>query len=157
MVNSKDQISEIPATLSLSPSKHETNTECKINIFPDSGASICLAGPTHLHKLNFNTPINLYHLRRLLLLLVGVNLNAMDGYQSSLPLVLIPPINPFSRQDCLETKIMSTSFQYPMPETTSLEIATLSTSQTPPTRPSQLPYPTTIRNIPKLENYTRQI
>ena len=40
-----------------------------------------------------------------------------------------------------------------MPETTSPEIATLSTSKTPPTRPSQLPYPTTLENILKLENY----
>ena len=52
-VNSNDQISEIPATLS--PSKHETNTEHIMNIFPDSEALICLAGPTHLHKLNLNT------------------------------------------------------------------------------------------------------
>ena len=26
-----------------------------MNIFPDTGASICLAGPAHLHKLNLNT------------------------------------------------------------------------------------------------------
>ena len=52
-VNSNDQISEIPATSS--PSKHETNTEHIMNIFPDSEALICLAGPTYLHKLNLNT------------------------------------------------------------------------------------------------------
>ena len=42
------------------------------------------------------TPISLYHPRRLLLLLVDINLNAIDEYQSSLPLVPIPPINPFT-------------------------------------------------------------
>ena len=40
-----------------------------------------------------------------------------------------------------------------MPETTSTEIGTLSTSETPPTRPSQLLYPATLKNILKLENY----
>ena len=40
-----------------------------------------------------------------------------------------------------------------MPETTSPEIGTLSTSETPPTRPSQLLYPATLENILKLENY----
>ena len=42
------------------------------------------------------TPINLHHIKRLLLLLVAVNVNTMDGDQSSLPLVLIPLINPFT-------------------------------------------------------------
>ena len=40
-----------------------------------------------------------------------------------------------------------------MPETTSLEIATLSVSETPPTRLSELLYPATLENILKLENY----
>ena len=34
---------------------HETNTEHKMNTFHNSGALICLAGPTHLHKQNLNT------------------------------------------------------------------------------------------------------
>ena len=40
-----------------------------------------------------------------------------------------------------------------MPETTSPEIARLSTPQTPPTRPSHIPYPATPENILKLEKY----
>ena len=59
----------------------------------------------------------------------------------------------FSSQGCLETKIISLSFPYSMPETTSMEIATISTSETPLTRPSELPYPATLKNILKLENY----
>ena len=39
-----------------------------------------------------------------------------------------------------------------MPGTTPPEIATLSISQAPPTRPFQLPHPATPENIPK-ENY----
>ena len=40
-----------------------------------------------------------------------------------------------------------------MSETTSLEIATLSTSETGPSRPSQHPYPVTLENIMKVESY----
>ena len=88
-VNSNDQISEIPATLSVSPSEHETNTEHKINIFPDCGASFCLTGPTHLHKLNLNTNQ-----------LIPFQNTAVGGRKLKchgwLLLVLIPLINPFT-------------------------------------------------------------
>ena len=94
-------------------------------------------------------PINLYHLRRLLLLLLGINLNPMDGYQSSSiaphtttqPIYICDKVDRiyFSRQGYLETKIISPSFPYPMPETISPEITASSTSQTPPTWPLHLP------------------
>ena len=79
----------------------------------------------------------------------------IDPHRAHQPLYICDKVDRiyFSRQDYLETKIISPSFPYPMPETTPLETVTLSTSQTLPTRPFQLLYPATPENVPKLENY----
>ena len=66
-----------------------------MDFFPDSGEWTCLAGPTYLHKLNLNTS-QLIPSQNTIAVVVGHKLNVMDGYQSSLPLVLIPPINLFT-------------------------------------------------------------
>ena len=142
---------------------HETNTEHKMNIFHNSGALICLAGPTHLHKLNLNTN-QLIPSQKIITAVGGYKLKChgwvpvqfTNGtHTTNQSLYICDKVDwiYFSRQGCLETKILSPSFPYPMPETTSPELATWSTSQTPPTRPSQLLYHATPKNIPKLENY----
>ena len=48
-------IEEIPVILSLSLPRHQHINPVKMNIFPDSGASICLAGPQHIAKFNLDT------------------------------------------------------------------------------------------------------
>ena len=48
-------IEEIPAILSPSLPRHQHINPVKMNIFPDSGASICLAGPQHMAKFNLDT------------------------------------------------------------------------------------------------------
>ena len=45
-------INEIPALICSTKSNHCNCNPVLINIFPDSGASICLAGPHHLQQLN---------------------------------------------------------------------------------------------------------
>ena len=47
-------IEEIPAILSPSLPRHQHINPVKMNIFPDSGASICLAGPQHMAKFNLD-------------------------------------------------------------------------------------------------------
>ena len=46
-------IKEIPALICSTKSNHRNCNPVIINIFSDSGASICLAGPHHLQQLNF--------------------------------------------------------------------------------------------------------
>ena len=46
---------EIPAILSPSLPLHQHINPVKMNIFPDSGASMCLAGPQHIAKFNQDT------------------------------------------------------------------------------------------------------
>ena len=48
-------IEEIPAILCPSLPRHQYINPVKINIFPHSGASICLAGPQHIAKFNLDT------------------------------------------------------------------------------------------------------
>ena len=45
---------EIPAILSPSLPRHQHINPVKMNIFPDIGASICLAGPQHIAKFNLD-------------------------------------------------------------------------------------------------------
>ena len=48
-------VEEIPAILSTSLPRHQHINPVKMNIFPDSEASICLAGPQHIAKFNLDT------------------------------------------------------------------------------------------------------
>ena len=48
-------IEEIPVILFPSLSQHQHISPVKMNIFQDSGASICLAGPQHIAKFNLDT------------------------------------------------------------------------------------------------------
>ena len=48
-------IEEIPAILCPSLPRHQHINSVKMNIFPDSGANICLAGPQHITKFNLDT------------------------------------------------------------------------------------------------------
>ena len=48
-------IEEIHAVLSSSLPRHQHINPVKMNVFPDSGASICLAGPQHIAKFNLDT------------------------------------------------------------------------------------------------------
>ena len=52
---SNNLVDEIPATLTpLSNAPQHQNIPTEMDIFPDSGASICLAGPQHLRKLGID-------------------------------------------------------------------------------------------------------
>ena len=48
-------IEEIPAIISPSLPRHQHINPVKMNIFPDGGSSICLAGPQHIAKFNLDT------------------------------------------------------------------------------------------------------
>ena len=102
-----------------------------------------LARSTHLQKLNLNTSQLILSQKIITFgdIIFGGHKPKCHGWGTS-PVLLyicnrVDQIY-FSRQDCLETKTISSSFPYSMLKTTSLDIVTLSTSQTPRTKPSQL-------------------
>lgn len=101
-----------------------------LNIFPDNGASICLAGPTHLLKRNLNT--NQLTPYQKIITAVGGHKHKYYGWvpvqftvgphTTNQPLYICDKRDwiYFSRQGCLEIKIISPSFSYPMLKASSL-------------------------------------
>ena len=55
MLTTTATVKEIPAILSPSLPQHQHISPVKMNIFPDSGASTCLACPQHIEKFNLDT------------------------------------------------------------------------------------------------------
>ena len=53
---SSSSVEEIPAEITpLVNHHHQNNCYTTLTVFPDSGASICLAGQTHVRKLGLDT------------------------------------------------------------------------------------------------------
>ena len=156
-------INEIPALIASTKSNHCNRSPVLINIFPNSGASICLVGPHHLQQLN---------LKREHLISCHKEVKAVGG--SKLICHGWLPINftlgkhtatqqvyfcgkvdhfYFSKKGCLDIHILPSQFPYPMDiansaHTSPASVAAASTTQIKP--PADLttlsPLPTTTIN-----------
>ena len=186
---SRNCIQEIPANISpiVGTIKHSPTT---MNIFPDSGANICLAGTRHLRQLQIE-PSDLQPCRKRVTAVGGSVLVCkgwidadieVEGNHTTQQLYFCDKVDRiyFSKQGCLEAKILPPSFPHPMTShsvsslltTDELKANTINKNSTedsahppphsnkeiqqrplPPPRPAKLPYPPTRENIPKLEAY----
>ena len=157
-----------------------TFATANLAIFPDSGANICLAGISHLSKLNIE-PSQLQPCHKRVAAVGGSILVCkgwilvcfeIDGHASTQPLYFCDRVDRiyFSKEGCLETNILPPSFPYPMPkkpanisaikvheEAAAEQMQDTVPTQTkrtpPPARPMQLPFPATEENIPHLEAF----
>ena len=149
-----------------------SNPSATLHAFPDSGASICLAGPQHLEKLRVSldelipcfkrvTAVGGFQLICHGLLPVQFQIRT---YSTKQPLYMCNKVDHIyvSRKGCLGTNIIPTSFPFPMNTTdrsasiTSAEPVEDQQSpslQSPPPRPDHLPFSATIENITKLEQF----
>ena len=129
-------------------------------IFPDSGASICLAGPQHLKKLNVN-PQALIPCRKRVTAVGGSELICkgwlptrftIGGNTTDQPLYICDKIDHiyFSRRGCTETNILPASFPFPMNNGASVNAVT---EVTHPVRPNSIPFAATEENVPKLREH----
>ena len=139
----------------------------QIPIFPDSGASICLAGTKHLHLLGIHSD-NLIPCRKKVTAVGGSILVCygwlpikfqIGNHITNQPLYICEKVDRiyFSRQGCIETTIIPNSFPHPAVNSISSEVAACHDIQTqctpPPPKPKQLPFPATEANVPKLKQY----
>ena len=166
-----NQTTEIPAELTfLSPNNNTQFQPKSVLIFPDSGASICIAGTKHLPEFGIDKP-NLIPCNKTITAVGGSTLTChgfiptqfnIGAQTTQLPLYICDKVDKiyFSRQGCTDTNIISKSFPYPMTNETTHSISTIKTSQNkpqsrepPPVRPHQLPYLPTPENVPLLEKY----
>ena len=148
-----------------------------LDIFPDSGANICLSGLRHLQQMGLHSSqLCQYHKR---VRAVGGSILIckgwipatfkIEGYTTTQLLYICKKVDRlyFSKQGCLAVNILSHNYPRLMPKPAIQSLQTkgafpvLSPSvptfrPPPPSRPNKLPYPALPENIPKLENYIRE-
>ena len=126
-------------------------------IFPDSGASICLAGTQHISRLGITTD-DLTHCNKKVMA-VGGNILTCKGWilvnfqvgnkQTQQKLFVCDNVDRiyFSRDACTEVGILPTTFPYPMDQE---QISAINNET------SSLPYPPREENIEKLKDHLIQ-
>ena len=143
-----------------------------MQIFLDSEARICLAGPQHLEKLKVSLD-GLTPCFKRITAVDGFQLTGhgwlplqfkIDIYSTKQPLYICNKIDViyFSREGCMDTNIIPKSFQFPVNITDrSASIASAETVEDlqtsslcfPLPRPNQLSFPATTKNIPEMEQF----
>jgi hypothetical protein len=129
-----------------------------IQVFPDSGAHICLAGTAHLEKLGVREE-HLTPCRKRITAVGGSTLTCKGWLQVEFkigdnttrqPLYICDKVDRiyFGRQGCTEVNILPETFPFPMQPS---NISSL--EPTPPRRPESIPFSATEENIPKLKGY----
>ena len=159
---------EIPSLISSTLKCHQHRHPVKLEIFPDSGASICLAGPKLIKELGIQMNELIPSSKQVKA--VGGSILRCQGWLplsfqienrvTKQPVYICNKIDRIylSKKGCIETNILPKCFPYPMNlTTTSVESIETNKTQPPsPNRPLKLPFPPTEENIPKLEEYLRK-
>ena len=127
------------------------------NIFPDSGASICLAGTSHLNILGLkDTDLSPCHKR---VMAVGGSILTCKGQVEAIfkignqstcqTLYICDNIDRiyFSKEGCIAVRILHPSFPHPMPTEGMAEVK----DHIPSSRSRSLPFPATEANREKLK------
>ena len=150
-------IHEIPANMTPLLRRHH-HKPTTLMIFPDSGASICLAGPQHLEKLGVS-PAHLFSCRKKVTAVGGSQLVChgwlptsftVSGHTTKQPLYICDKVDRiyFSRRACTDVNILPSTFPYPMESAAAVRDEQVTGKIH--TRPSKLPLPATQANVSKL-------
>ena len=171
-------IEEIPSIFSPSLPRHQHINPVKMNVFPDSGASICLAGPQHIAKFNLETHDLIPCYKQVKA--VGGSKLTCHGWlpiifwigkkPTKQPVYICDKVDRFyfGKKGCVDVNILSQVFLFPMNSSSQTipSVATINqsvckdpisqvTRAYPPPRTEKLPYPPLEENISKLEQYLR--
>ena len=165
--SSPNTLQEIPAKVSPDIANIQPVT---LDIFPDSGANICLAGPKQFHRLGLQAS----HLRSCHKRVKAVGGSFLSctgwlpvtfdikGHCTTQPLYFCDKVDKlyFSKQACIDVNILPSSYPMPMSVTQDpcshviVPPTTKNVKRTPPpSKPQNLPYEPISENIPKLKQY----
>ena len=136
-----------------------------VNIFPDSGASICIAGPQHVAQMSVRID-DLIPCKKTVRAVGGSTLACIGWMQVEFnifgnitrqPVYICENVDRlyFSRDGCSDAKILPESFPFPMRRPNEVSAVDKSTEPRPSTGKSNRSLPTaaTPKNIPKLKEY----
>ena len=156
------EVSSLHLPITASPLCHQPSASFKIDVFPDTGANICLLGPSHLKQMNLS-PENINQCSHNISIAGGSTLVATgwlrvafklgDKY-SEQKVYFSGKAKRFflSRQTCIDLGVVPPSFPFP-PKHPAKCVAALSSKRSIPKRPAVIPFIPTKENIPKLVNY----
>ena len=144
--------------------QHQKTPPIVTKVFPDSGASICLAGTSHLAKFNL-TSSDLIPCNRKVTVVGGSTLLctgwlpmsfSIGTYSTKQPLFICKQANRIylSRKGCTDLAILPPSYPYPMrSDSNSIHSLTDMTTPNVPNKPTTIPFPAVDKNIDKLKQY----
>ena len=155
----RPHMEEIHVTVSPNSEKFTQSMPTSMKVFPDSGASICIAGLKHLSLLNINRN---ELIGRTIIKCFGwlpVKFN-VEGHTTTQPLYICDRVDRvyLSKSACLDTNILPDCFPKPVPKDriSHIKSDTPIKRMPPPPRPDSIPIPPIPENVNKLENYIRQ-
>jgi transposase InsO family protein len=130
-----------------------------VQVFPDSGADICLAGTRHLKTIGVE-PELLTPCRKTITAVGGATLTCrgwvqcefeVGGNTTRQPVYICEKVDRiyFGREACTEVTILPQTFPFPMKESGSVS----SIEPDLPPRPDRIPFSPTDENVPKLKAY----
>ena len=158
------EVTEIFATLTPDIKSNKTTQKpTSMKVFPDSGASICLAGPQHLDKLGVKQN-SLTQCNKLVRAVGGSVLRCsgwlpmtftIEGHNTTQPLYICDKVDRvyISRKGCTELSILPETFPFPMTNAISSAFSVNDPVNNLPSRPATLPFEPTEENVPKLKQY----
>ena len=153
------EVSSMQLPIKVEP--HVTGIPVMINSFPDTGANICLIGPSELHKLRLNiADLEQCHSQigvaggSTLTSLGWTNVKITLGCHSTeAKIYFSESANKFflSRQCCIDLNIVPKSFPYPPSRNNTVE--SIEPNRVIPLRPQEIPFLPVEGNIPALKKF----
>ena len=163
---SNTSVEQIDVTLSPCLPQHRKSSPIVMKVFPDSGASICLAGTQHIKNLNLS-PADLIPCNKQVTAVGGSQITCIGwlpmtfeigSHSTKQPLYICEKVDRIylGRRSCSELKILPPSFPYPMPNyiiNESVHTANHIETSEIPRKPHNLPYLATDDNVNRLKQY----
>ena len=158
----QNRVELINMTMSPCLPRHQKSKSIVQQVFPDSGASLCLANFTHISRMNLS-PSELIPCSKRVTVVGGSTINCtrwlpieftINGHSSKQPVFICDKADRvyLGRQACIDLRILPPCYPYPMPPVEEKEeIHKVDTML--PERPSSLPYPATTKNIDNLKQH----
>ena len=166
MYSNEEELQEISANLTPDV---KNSTARPVDIFPDSGANICLGGPKQLDELKLD-PSKLRPCHKRVEAVGGSELVCkgwipikfeIGSHSTIQPVYFCERVDKlyFSRKACMDMNILPACFPMPMPHTAG-SVSSIHDSEAtqklrtpPPPRPKKIPFAPIPANIPKLKQH----
>jgi hypothetical protein len=157
------EISSLDLNISVLPSVAGHVKYLQINVFPDTGANVCLVGPRQLQQLKLKA-VQLNNCHNNIAVAGGSSIVATKWFSAKFKLNSVSSEQIvyyaekakrffLSRQVCIDLQIVPETFPYPPSNPSVNSVDAIIRNRSPPKRPTTIPFHPCHENIPKLKQY----